>query len=264
MLPFKTNQTMTSQGTRVVFVTGGAYGIGRATVRYFATRGDAVVISDQNAERGNALEAELSKEGLAVMFLHTDIRSEQNVRSAIETTTKHWGGIDVVCNNAGVELNRRADQFSSKEYDVMVDTNLRGAFLCSKYAFPSLQQRKGSIINIASVQGIACEANTAVYAATKAALLGLTRGMARDFAPDVRVNAICPGATLTGMMDESLAAHPNPQIALETMAQNIPLRRLALPEDIAPAIYFLASKEASYFTGSALVVDGGLLAKLAI
>ena len=146
----------------------------------------------------------------------------------------------------------------------MLDTNLRGTFLCSKYAYPHLLKRKGSIINTASVQGLACEPNTAVYAATKAALLGLTRGMARDFAPAVRVNAVCPGATLTGMMDESLAAQPEPQVVLDAMARNIPLGRLAVPEDIATAIYFLASPEAAYITGTSLVVDGGLLAKLAI
>ena len=126
------------------------------------------------------------------------------------------------------------------------------------------EQIVGAIINIASVQGFACEAITAVYAATKAGLLGLTRGMARDFAPDVRVNAICPGATLTGMMDDFLAAQSDPQVALDTLARNIPLRRLGVPEGIAPMVYFLASPEASYMTGSAVVEDGGLLAKLAI
>jgi dihydroanticapsin dehydrogenase len=250
--------------TRVVFVTGGAYGIGRATVRCFASRGDAVVIADRNVERGKALRAELLEGGRQALFLPTDIRTEGAVQQAIELAAKEWGRLDVLCNNAGVEINRRADEFSSAEYDVMLDTNLRGAFLCSKYAFPYLRQRRGSIINIASVQGLACEANTAVYAATKAALLGLTRGMARDFAPEVRVNAICPGATLTGMMDEFLASQTDPQIALNAMARNIPLGRLGVPEDIAPVVYFLASEAASYLTGSALVVDGGLLAKLAI
>jgi len=249
---------------RVALVTGGAYGIGRATVRCFASRSDAVVIADLNKERGQALLAELRAAGRQALFLLTDIRREEEVRQAIDLSAGEWGRLDVLCNNAGVEINRRADEFTSQEYDQMLDTNLRGAFLCSKHAFPHLRRSRGSIINIASVQGLACEAHTAVYAATKAALLALTRGMARDFAPEVRVNAICPGATLTGMMDDFLAAQADPKAALEAMSKNIPLGRVADPEDIARVVYFVASQEAAYITGSTVVVDGGLLAKLAI
>jgi NAD(P)-dependent dehydrogenase (short-subunit alcohol dehydrogenase family) len=249
---------------RVALVTGGAYGIGRATVRCFASRGDAVVIADVNKERGQTLLSELRAEGRPALFLPTDIRREEEVRQDIDLSAGEWGRLDVLCNNAGVEINRRADEFTSQEFDQMLDTNLRGAFLCSKHAFPHLRRSRGSIINIASVQGLACEAHTAVYAATKAALLALTRGMARDFAPEVRVNAICPGATLTGMMDNFLATQADPQAALEVMAKNIPLGRVGDPEDIARVVYFLASQEAAYITGSTVVVDGGLLAKLAI
>ena len=249
---------------RVALVTGGAYGIGRATVRCFASRGGAVVIADLNKERGQTLLSELRAAGRQALFLLTDIRREEEVRQAIDLSAGEWGRLDVLCNNAGVEINRRADEFTSQEYDQMLDTNLRGAFLCSKHAFPHLRRSRGSIINIASVQGLACEAHTAVYAATKAALLALTRGMARDFAPEVRVNAICPGATLTGMMDDFLATQADPKAALEAMSKNIPLGRVADPEDIARVVYFLASQEAAYITGSTVVVDGGLLAKLAI
>jgi len=245
-------------------VTGGGYGIGRATVRCFASRGDAVVLADLNKERGETLLAELRAEGRQALFLCADIRNEEEVRHAIDLAAAEWDHLDVLCNNAGVEINRRADRFTTMEYDRMVDTNLRGAFLCSKYAYPYLRKHRGSIINIASVQGLACEANTAVYAATKAALLALTRGMARDFAPEVRVNAICPGATLTGMMDDFLADQTDPKAALEAMAKNIPLGRVGDAEDIARVVYFLASEEAAYMTGSTVVVDGGLLAKLAI
>lgn len=147
----------------------------------------------------------------------------------------------------------------------MVDTDLRGPFLCSKYAFPALRQQRGSIVNIASVQGLACEPNTAVYAAAKAGLLALTRGMALDFAPEgVRVNAVCPGAIQTGMMEAYLAQQSKPEAVLASMAKAIPLGRVGEPEDIARVVYFLGSPDAAYITGANLVVDGGLLAKLAI
>jgi NAD(P)-dependent dehydrogenase (short-subunit alcohol dehydrogenase family) len=249
---------------RIIIVTGGASGIGQATVRLFASNGDAVVISDRNEAHGKALQEALRAQNQLVSFLPMDVRDERVVQNAIDRIIAEWGHIDVLCNNAGIEINRPANEFTSQEYDAMLDTNLRGTFLCSKFAYPHLRKRKGSIINTASVQGLACEANTAVYAATKAALLGFTRGMARDFAPEVRVNAICPGAILTPMMDDFLAAQANPQSAIDAMARNIPIARLGRPEEVASVIYFLASEAASYITGGSFVVDGGLLAKLAI
>ena len=163
---------------------------------------NAAVIADRNDDRGNALQQELRKRNRQVLFLSTDIRNEDTVHRAIQRVVTQWGRLDVLCNNAGIEINRRANEFSSAEYDAMLDTNLRGTFLCSKYAYPHLLKPKGLHHKYGVCSGSsACEPNTAVYAATKAALLGLTRGMARDFAPAVRVNAVCPGATLTGMMD---------------------------------------------------------------
>jgi NAD(P)-dependent dehydrogenase (short-subunit alcohol dehydrogenase family) len=249
---------------RVIFVTGGASGIGRATVQLFASNGDAVVISDRDEVHGTALQATLAAQNKLALFVPTDIRDERAVQRAMNAAIAEWGHLDVLCNNAGIEINRPANEFTSQEYDAMLDTNLKGAFFCSKFAYPHLRKRKGSIINTASVQGFACEANTAVYAATKAALMGITRGMARDFAPEVRVNAICPGAILTPMMDDFLATQSDPQGAIDTIARNIPLGRLGRPEEIASVISFLASETASYITGASFVVDGGLLGKLAI
>jgi NAD(P)-dependent dehydrogenase (short-subunit alcohol dehydrogenase family) len=249
---------------RVVIVTGGAYGIGRASSRHFAERGDAVVIVDRNVQRGNELQNELRSAGKPALFLSADVGDETAVIQIIKRAQSEWGRLDVLCNNAGIEINKSTEQFTSTDYNAMMDTNLRGAFLFSKYAYPLLREQNGTIVNTASVQGIACEANTAIYAATKAGLLGLTRGMARDFAPRVRVNAVCPGATLTGMFDDFIAAQADPTAALGAMARNIPLGRLGLPEDIAKVIYFLASDDAAYITGTEIVVDGGLLAKLAL
>lgn len=250
--------------SRVAFVTGGASGIGKATVREFASKGDAVVICDRDERRGTELQKELQAANRSALFLPADVGKEAAVRDAIENAIARLGRLDVLCNNAGIEINRCAHEFTSQEYDAMLDTNLRGSFLCAKYAYPHLRDRRGAIINTASVQGLACEANTAVYAATKAALMGLTRGMARDFAPAVRVNAICPGAILTPMMDSFLAAQSDPQAAIGAMGRNVPLGRVGRPEEISSVIYFLSTEAASYITGASIVVDGGLLAKLAI
>lgn len=254
-----------SSSNRVAFVTGGAYGIGRATARCFAQHEYAVMIADIDTERARKLESELRAEGREALYLQVNVRDEAQVRRGIEQTLATWGRLDALCNNAGIEVYRRAEEFTSEDWSAMVDTDLRGPFLCSKYAYPALRKTRGCIINIASVQGIACEPRSAVYAAAKAGLLALTRGMALDFASaGVRVNAICPGAVLSGMMESHLALQTNPSQVLEGMARAIPLGRLGEPEDIARAAYFLASPDAAYITGATLVVDGGLLAKLAI
>ncbi|MGH2482005.1 MAG: SDR family NAD(P)-dependent oxidoreductase, partial [Ktedonobacteraceae bacterium] len=143
------------------------------------------------------------------------------------------------------------------------ETNLRGAFLCTKYDYPLLKQSRGSVVNISSVQAFASEPCISVYAATKAGLLALTRGMALDFARDgIRVNAVCPGAVQTGMMEPFLKDQPDPEDAVRGIGRTIPLGRVGQPEDIAKAVYFLASADAGYITGSTLVVDGGLLSRL--
>jgi meso-butanediol dehydrogenase/(S,S)-butanediol dehydrogenase/diacetyl reductase len=169
----------------------------------------------------------------------------------------------VLCNNAGIERYRRADEYTLDDWNAISETNLRGAFLCTKYAYPFLKKTGGCIVNISSVQGIANEPQISAYAATKAGLLALTRGMALDFAGDgVRVNAICPGAIQSGMMEPFIKDQPDPVEAVKAIGRTIPLGRVGQPEDIAQAVYFLASPAAGYITGAALVVDGGLLSRL--
>jgi NAD(P)-dependent dehydrogenase (short-subunit alcohol dehydrogenase family) len=184
---------------RGVLVTGAAYGIGCGIARHFAARGDAVLLADLNVERGKTLEAAIVSEGGRAVFVETDVRDEGSVQHAIAQAEREWGRLDVLCNNAGVEAFDRADKVTLEQWTRILETNLRGAFFCSKYAFPYLERTKGCIVNISSVQGLACERNVAPYAATKGGLLALTRGMALDFAQaGVRVNAICPGAIHSG------------------------------------------------------------------
>lgn len=250
-----------SNDSRVVIVTGGAYGIGRSLVKRFAEAGDHVVIADIHSDRGHHLEQSTP----GSLFRRTDVRSENEIESLIQFTAERFGGLDVLCSNAGIESYHRADQYSAADWSAIIDTNLRGAFLLAKYSFPYLRQRAGSIVFTSSVQALANEMNISVYASSKAGLLGLMRGMALDFAPDrVRVNAVCPGATSTGMMEAALASDSDPAGSLRALAAKIPLGRIGTSEDIAHAVFFLASPQASYITGTHLIVDGGVLASLAL
>jgi NAD(P)-dependent dehydrogenase (short-subunit alcohol dehydrogenase family) len=197
------------------------------------------------------------------LFVRTNVRIENQIQELMTTAFEVFGRIDVLCNNAGIESYKRPEEYTIDDWTAIHETNLRGAFLCTKYAYPFLKKSGGAIINISSVQAIANEANISVYAASKAGLLGLTRGMALDFALDgIRVNAVCPGAIRTGMMEAQIRDHANPEEAVEAIGRTIPLGRVGLPEDIAHAVYFLASPSAGYITGATLVVDGGLLSRL--
>lgn len=250
-------------GTRVALVTGGAYGIGRGIVQEFANKGEAVVIADRDHDRGDSLQSSLRTLKAEALFVHTDVRIESQVQALIAKTAEVFGRIDVLCNNAGIERYRSADEYTSDDWSAISETNLRGAFLCTKYAYPFLKQSRGCVVNISSVQAFANESKISAYAASKAGLLGLTRGMALDFAADgVRVNAICPGAIQTGMMEPFIKDQPDPAEAVKAIGRTIPLGRVGQPEDIAQAVYFLASSAANYITGSTLVVDGGLLCRL--
>jgi NAD(P)-dependent dehydrogenase (short-subunit alcohol dehydrogenase family) len=172
----------------------------------------------------------------------------------------------VLCNNAGIERYAAADDYSIDDFNAIIETNLRGMFLCAKYAVEYLRESQGVIVNISSVQAFANEAKISVYAGSKAGILGLTRGMAVDFGPSgVRVNAVCPGAIgNTGMFENSLPSPGDAGSAVASVSKAVPLGRMGQPEDVARAVYFLASSEASYINGASLIVDGGLLARLAL
>jgi len=249
--------------SRVALVTGGAYGIGRGIVQEFSLKGDAVVIADRDLERGVALESSIATGGGQVLFVRTDIRVESEIQVLMARVSEVFGRIDVLCNNAGIERYRRAEEYTIEDWNSISETNLRGTFLCTKYAYPFLKTTRGCIVNISSVQAFASEPQISAYAASKAGLLGLTRGMALDFACDgVRVNVVCPGAIRSGMMEPFIKDKPDPEEAVKAIGQTIPLGRVGQPEDIAHAVYFFASPVASYITGAVLVVDGGLLSRL--
>lgn len=232
-------------------VTGGASGIGASVGRRLQDAGYAVAILDIQEPATDA-------PGLVI---HTDVSDETEVRLAIEQAAAEFGRLDVLVNNAGIEIHGPVTELSSAQWDRQTAVNLRSVFLCSKYAIPHMP-RGGAIVNISSVHAIVSWPNSPAYDAAKAGIIGLTRAMAIDHGPaGIRVNAICPGYINTPLLRRSLAALGDWEQTVAEIERWHPVRRIGTPEDVAEAVLFLASDAARFITGTSLVVDGGLTAR---
>jgi NAD(P)-dependent dehydrogenase (short-subunit alcohol dehydrogenase family) len=246
--------------SKTAFVTGAGRGIGRAIVRKLAAEGAAVVLAEIDAASGEAACAELSATGAKAVFLRTDITREEDVQRAVEQTVNAFGRLDILVNNAGKNFYYEATSMTEAEWDNAMDVDVKGAWLCSKYAIPHmLAAGGGSIVNIASIHARITAPGHFPYAAAKSAVVGLTRSLALDYAPhNIRVNAICPGWVRTDLVQGWLDMQPD---SAETEARVLsfqPMGRMGTPEEIANFVAFVASDEASFITGAELVIDGGM------
>jgi len=240
---------------QVAVVTGGSRGIGEAIVRRLAAEGVHVYATyHRSAERAQQLESELRAQGYAVQFLPANVASEEDVERCIEQIRREAGRLDILVNNAGVTLDRLLVRMTLQEWEEVIATNLRGAFLWSRAAVRlMLPQRSGRIINIGSVVGILGNPGQANYAASKAGLIGFTRALAKELASrNILVNCVAPGYVETAMTKQL------PEAQRRALQEAVPLGRVAAPEEIAAVVAFLASPEASYITGQTIVVDGGM------
>ncbi|HMM28161.1 MAG TPA: SDR family NAD(P)-dependent oxidoreductase [Aggregatilineaceae bacterium] len=245
---------------RTVIVTGGASGIGRATAQLFAAEGARVVVVDVQRAQGEATVAEILRASGSAYFVCCDVSQEHDVAQMVARAVEVFGGIDILFLNAGIGLAKDVAHTTLEEWDRVLGVNVRGVYLCSRYALPYLKQRgEGSIVIDASANGVLAEAELGAYCASKGALIALTRSMALDYARDnIRVNCVCPGYIDTPI-NAGYFASPG---AREKAARLHPIGRIGQPQDVANAVLFLASSEASFITGAALAVDGGLTAAI--
>jgi NAD(P)-dependent dehydrogenase (short-subunit alcohol dehydrogenase family) len=242
---------------RVALVTGGTRGIGLATAHAFVAEGASVVLAARNRKRGQA-----AARALEATYVPTDVRLAADCQRAVTETLRAYGRLDVLVNAAGVIYrNRTVEETTEEEWDHTLDTNVKGAFLMSKFAMPALRQCRGTIVNVASYVGLVGFRGASAYAASKAALVNLTRSMALDHAAEaIRVNCVCPGSVMTDMIREAWELHGDAEEARRIWAAKHPLGRVATPDEVARTILFLASDDASFITGAALTVDGGITA----
>jgi len=248
---------------QVIIVTGGAKGIGQGIAKVFSQEGAKVVIADWDEENGPITAEELRKNGGEAIYIKCDVSNENQVKAMVEKTIQTFGRIDVLVNNAGVGIYKSILEATSQDWDLCLNVNLKGVFLCSKYVIPYMQkQGKGNIINISSVHSFQTVNGVAPYAASKGGITALTRNMAIDYGPTIRVNAIAPGWVLTPLIQSIFDSYPDPEAQRKAVEQRQVMKRIGRPEDIGYAAAFLASDEASFITGTQLFVDGGLTAQL--
>ncbi|MGH2348636.1 MAG: SDR family NAD(P)-dependent oxidoreductase [bacterium] len=237
---------------KVILVTGGGRGIGRAIAGAFAQEGAAVALSYvTNAEAAEQVADALRRGGRRAMTVRANVAKATDADALLARVLEEWERLDVLVNNAGILRRTRFDEVTLREWEEVLATNLTGAFLCCQRAAPALRTTRGAIVNVASIRGLIGGTSTA-YAVSKGGLVALTKTLARNLAPDVRVNAVAPGFVDTAM---------NVHLTIEqraTIADQIAVGRFAEPEEVARAVVFLASARASYVTGQTWVIDGGL------
>lgn len=245
---------MSFENVKVV-VTGGAKGIGGACVKAFTEGGAKVCILDID-QAGQEFADTLGNE---TFFIHCDVSKEDEVKTAFRKIEKQLGAVEVLVNNAGIQRYSTVTETSEEEWDLVMNVNLKSAFLCSKYAIPLMvNNKKGCVINVASVQSFISQKNVAPYTTSKTALLGLTRSIAVDYAPNIRSVAVCPGTVDTPMFRSSIQESPNPDDVLEECNEMHLVKRICSSEEVGELVTYLASDKAGFITGQAIRIDGGL------
>jgi len=243
---------------RVVVITGSGGGIGRAAALEFAREGAMVVVAD--IQYFGALETveQIRKIGGNAHAVETDVANPDSVRNLVAETLRVYSKVNVLFNNAAIQVNKTLEDTTVDEWNREIAVNLGGVFLCSKFFMPHLRATKGAIVNMSSVNAFFVEPTCAGYCATKAAIIGLTKAMAIDHGKEgIRVNCICPGYIDAGLAEGYFQAQADPAAARASAGKLHALWRIGRPEEVGRVAVFLASDDASFVTGSAYVVDGG-------
>jgi NAD(P)-dependent dehydrogenase (short-subunit alcohol dehydrogenase family) len=244
---------------KVAIITGAGSGIGRASAILFAKEGAKVVVADIACDGGLETVNIIKNNNGEAFFVETDVSKSKDVKKMIKMTLEKFGRLNVLFNNAGISLEKNVTDTTEEELDKVIDVNLKGAFLCSKYALPNMIHIGGGVIvNTASIRGLTAQFHLAAYCASKGGVVLLTKAMAIDYGKfNIRVNCVCPGAIQTPLWDDSMVTIEDPEQEMKEVLKKIPLKLMGRPEDVAQAALFLASDESSYISGVALPVDGG-------
>ena len=240
---------------QIAIITGGANGIGYAAVERFAEEGARVILADYDAATGTEAAKHLHGKGYDVTFVQVDVANQESAQHLMEQTIKIYGGIDILVNNAGITKDAMLAKMDLADFQRVLDVNLTGVFNCTQSALPHLIAKgKGKIINTSSVSGVYGNVGQTNYAASKAAVIGMTKSWAKELGrKGINVNAVAPGFTRTAMVEKM------PEKIIEQMTSTVALQRLGVPKDIANAYLFLASSESDYVHGHVLHVDGGIM-----
>ena len=248
---------------QVAIVTGGAKGIGWGIVKVLVQEGAKVAIADWDEVKGPETAEEMRKAGGDVIYVKTDVSQEEQVKHLVQATLDQFGRIDILVNDAGIGVYKSVLDATIEDWDRCLAVNLKGQFMCSKYVIPHmLAQGKGAIVNISSVHSFQTANGTAPYCASKGGITALTRNMAIDYGPTIRINSIAPGWVLTPLIQSIFDSYDDPAEQQRQTEQRQVMKRIGVPEDIGYAVSFLVSDEASFITGTQLFVDGGLTAQL--
>jgi len=244
---------------KVGLVTGAGSGIGRATALEFANEGARVVVNDMSVQGGNETVELIRRAGNHAMFSKADVSKNDDVKNMMEHALKQYGHLDILCNNAGIYWEKTITDMTEDDWNQMIDTNLKGAFLCSKYAVAQmLKQGGGAIVNIGSELGIFGAPGASAYCASKGGLVLMTKALAREYGPsNIRVNCLSPRSIATSILTNYIANAKDPEALRKILIEAIPLRRLGQPEDVAKAALFLVSDDSSFINGAVILVDGG-------
>jgi NAD(P)-dependent dehydrogenase (short-subunit alcohol dehydrogenase family) len=238
-----------------IIITGAAKGIGKACVEYFLENGDTVMALDIDEKSLNELDVNNQR----LNVFKCDVSKKEIVKLTIQKAIEKIGDIDVLVNNAGIQRYSTITETSEDEWDLVMNVNLKSAFLCSKYAIPSMQKKgKGVVINVSSVQAFITQKKVAPYTTSKTAMLGLTRSIAVDYAPNIRCVAVCPGTVDTPMLRNAIKESEYPEKVYQECIDMHLTKRICPPEEVAALIGFLTSDSAGSITGQSFRVDGGL------
>jgi len=241
---------------KVALITGGARGIGRAIGERFASSGATVIVADLNIDQAQSTARDLQeKYGHPTIAIQVNVSDYENARQMVEQVIQAFGKIDILVNNAGITRDTLILRMEEKDWDLVIDVNLKGAFNCSKAVVRSMiKQRSGRIVNISSVSGLAGQSGQTNYSASKAGVIGFTKALAREVASrNITVNAVAPGFIPTALTVDL------PDDLKESIIKATPMGRMGNPEEVASAVAFFASDDASYITGQVLSVDGGMV-----